>query len=169
MGDDKGFVLIDKELFIEKIIKALKPLVHTINIISGNKEYDKYCTERIEDIIPNRGPVGGIVTALSHTKTEFNIILSVDIPLITTEVIELLIHNHKKNDISQLCFNDKEMPLIALYNKKLKPIFLENLLNDKLKLMTIVHSVNFQNIEVPVKWEDSIINFNSKEDLKRLI
>lgn len=169
MGEDKGFVSIDNEMFIQKIVYSLKPLVDKIVIISSNTKYNEFCDERIEDLIPNKGPVGGIATALTNSKTEKNIILSVDIPLITTEVLKWLIDNHKQFDISQVCHQNKEMPLIAMYNPNLKNVFLENLKNNTLKLMSVVHSVNYQNLEIPESWATCIQNINTKEDLGKML
>lgn len=169
MGEDKGFVSIDNEMFIQKIVYSLKPLVDKIVIISSNTQYNEFCEERIKDLIPNKGPVGGIATALTNSKTEKNIILSVDIPLITTEVLKWLIDNHKQFDISQVCHQNKEMPLIAMYNKSLKEVFIQNLHNNTLKLMSVVHSVNYQNLEIPESWATCIQNINTKEDLGKML
>ncbi len=46
----------------------------------------------VTDIYQNRGPLGGIHSALVHSKAEFTIILACDYPFISVELIEFLMN-----------------------------------------------------------------------------
>lgn len=83
MGTDKWLLLLKGKPFISHIYEAMKPIFgDNIVIVSSNPEYDKYGYKRIEDLISNKGPVGGLYTALKQSKTKFNLVLSVDVPLV---------------------------------------------------------------------------------------
>ncbi|MFC6266740.1 molybdenum cofactor guanylyltransferase [Frigoriflavimonas asaccharolytica] len=171
MGSDKGLLPLNETTFIEHIVKALQgSSIKNITIVSSNKDYDFLNCNRIEDIYPDKGPVGGIFTALSHSKTEQNLILSVDIPLISVEIINWLIENiDEEKQITQVKILDKTSPLVAVYNKNTASIFEENLIKNQLKLMKIVENIPNKTIEVPENWCKFLQNINTKEDYQNLI
>lgn len=73
----------------------MKPIFgDNIVVVSSNADYDAFGYNRIEDLISDKGPVGGLYTALKQSKTKFNLVLSVDVPLITTELVQWLVDNH---------------------------------------------------------------------------
>lgn len=171
MGSDKGMLLLNEFVFIEHIVKALeKASIENITIVSQNAAYDFLTCNRIEDIYPDKGPVGGIFTALSHSGTKQNIILSVDVPLISADIIEWLVAN--KDDekvITQMRVGDKTSPLIAIYDKDVVSVFEEHLKRDQLKLRMVIDEIPHQTIEVPEKWSSLLQNINTKEDYQNLI
>jgi molybdopterin-guanine dinucleotide biosynthesis protein A len=171
MGSDKGMLPLNESVFIELIVKTLeKSSIKNITIVSSNKDYDFLKIKRIKDIYIDKGPVGGIFTALSHSKTEQNLILSVDIPLISVEIIRWLIENiDQEKQITQVKVSDKVSPLFAVYNKNMASIFEENLVKNQLKLRWIVDEILHQTIEVPEKWCKLLQNINTKEDYQNLI
>lgn len=124
-------------------MNALKGVsIKNITIISSNADYDFLNCDRIQDIYPDKGPVGGIFTALKHSETEKNLIVSVDIPLISSEIIQWLIANiDGEKQITQVKVKDKQIPLIAVYNRNLISDFKENLIKEELRLTHIVSKI----------------------------
>ncbi len=171
IGSDKGMLLLNETVFIEHIVKALQEAnIQNITIVSSNKAYDFLKCNRIADVYPDKGPVGGIFSALSHSKSEQNLILSVDIPLISSEVITWLISNiDYKKRITQVKVGDKTSPLIAVYNRKAVNVFEEHLQREELKLRMVVEAIPHQTIEIPEKWISLLQNINTKEDYQNLM
>lgn len=171
MGSDKGMLLLNETVFIAHIVKALQEAtIQNITIVSTNSDYDFLNCNRIEDIYPDKGPVGGIFTALSHSQTEQNIISSVDVPLISAEIITWLINNiDNEKLITQVKIADKTSPLIAVYNRKAVTVFEEHLKREQLRLRMVVEAIPHKTIEVPDKWCALLQNINTKEDYQNLI
>lgn len=169
MGTDKGLLKIQHKTFIELIILAMIPLVEDILIVSNNSIYDKFGYTRLEDIIKNSGPLAGIYTGLSHTKTDYNLILSCDVPLVTTTLLyKLVTSNYKEYDLVQIESENKTMPLIALYHKRCKDTCLELLQNDERRLRLAVKQLNCKSISVDETFKNQIKNINTKDDLKHI-
>lgn len=167
MGSDKGFIKLNDTSFVEYSIKALKPLVKDILIVSDNTDYNAFGYKRIEDEIKGAGPVAGICSGLNASETENNLILSCDIPLIKTNILEKLIDNIDDNsEIIQIESNGKSMPLIALYKKHCAPIFLEALQNDERRLRRVINTMKTKNVILKVEEQDTTINVNTQEELK---
>ena len=92
MGTDKGFLVLKGKSFIQHSIDVLKPLVSEIIIVSDNPEYDAFNFKRIEDIIKDAGPIAGICSGLKASSSQYNLVLSCDIPLIKAEILQKLIN-----------------------------------------------------------------------------
>ncbi|WP_298533659.1 molybdenum cofactor guanylyltransferase [uncultured Algibacter sp.] len=169
MGTDKGFLILNNKPFVQYSIDALRPLVSEIIIVSDISDYDILGLKRINDITKDAGPVAGISSGLEASKTEYNLILSCDIPLITSEVLQKLIDAvDDKSEIIQAESNGKTMPLIALYPKEIKDIFNTFLQNDERRLRIAIKACNYKNVALAEKYQISTSNVNTKEEFKQI-
>jgi len=169
MGADKGFVLYKGKPFTKYVIDAMKPLVTDIVIISDNTDYDIFNATRINDDIKNAGPLAGLYTGLNYSKTELNLVLSCDVPLINTIILQKLIDEiSAKTDIIQLKSKNKMMPLIALYKKKCAPIFLDLLKNDERRMTRAISNFNVKTIVLEDTLEHYTVNINTIEELNKI-
>lgn len=171
MGRDKGLLDLNGKPFISHICDALKPIVgKDIVIVSSNPDYDFLGHARIEDMIANKGPVGGLYTALKQSKTKFNLILSVDVPLVSTELLEWLVDSHEDSYMmTQVQAKDKASPLIAVYDRSMRIVLGEHLAGNQLKLSDVIDDVNHQTLQVPKKWSTQLQNVNTDEDYQNII
>ncbi|MDD7887296.1 molybdenum cofactor guanylyltransferase [Flavivirga sp. 57AJ16] len=169
MGTDKGFLRLNEKTFIQHSIDALKPLVSKIIIVSDNPDYDTLGYKRVTDTIKNAGPVAGICSGLEASKTDYNLVLSCDIPLIKTKILEKLIINTDTDpDIVQIESHGKTMPLIALYKKRCGRVFSNLLKNDERRLRMVVNQCRVKNIPLDHHDMNATTNVNTKEELKQL-
>lgn len=167
MGTDKGFLKLNGKPFVQYSIDALKPLVSEIIIVSDNTDYDSFGVKRVNDLTKNSGPVAGIYSGLEASDTEYNLILSCDIPLITSEILKKLIKGiDDTSEIIQIESNGKTMPLISLYHESCKTKFLKLLQEGERRLRVVVNTCRTKNIVL--KKENTLLtsNINTKEELK---
>jgi molybdopterin-guanine dinucleotide biosynthesis protein A len=171
MGTDKGSLHLNGKTFIKHICDALQPIVGSnILIVSANKEYDVLGFSRVEDIVENKGPVGGLYTALAASKTKINLVLSIDVPLVSTELLQWLIESHNETDmVTQAKSGDKTSPLIGVYDRSMRIVFGEHIAGNQLKLRQVIEDVKHQTIEVPKKWCNQLQNINTQEEYQNLI
>ncbi|WP_024768113.1 molybdenum cofactor guanylyltransferase [Aquimarina macrocephali] len=169
MGREKGLILLDGKPFIQHGIDALQPLVDTIIIVSSNSDYDVFEVDRVEDIIVESGPLAGLHSGLMHSKTEHNLVISCDVPLITTEFLKKLLYYKKEDyDIVQFEAEGKSIPLIALYKKRCADQCQELLANGERRLRKLVSTVKTKTITVLDKERVLVTNMNTVEDLKTI-
>lgn len=167
MGTDKGFLLLDEKPFVQYSIDALKPLVSEIMIVSDNSDYDVFGLKRINDITKNAGPLAGIFSGLEASSNEYNLILSCDIPLISTKILQKLIDNiDNDSQIIQVEIQGKSMPLIALYRKEVLSTFDTLLKNEERRLRIAIKSCKSKNIILEKEHEFSTMNVNTLKELK---
>ena len=169
MGTEKGLILYKNKRFVEHIIEAMNPLVDNIIIISNNKAYKSFGFRCYEDLIKNTGPLAGIYTGLRYSKTENNLIVSCDVPLINTVILQKL--TDQKNDTSeviQLQCQGENMPLIALYKKCCEMIFLKELVKNQRKVQKALKKCNVKTIIIDETLKKVATNINTQKDLELL-
>ena len=166
MGTDKGLLTLRGDAFIALIIDAVKPLVKDIIIVSNNTDYDQFGYKRVDDIIENAGPVAGIYTGLYHSTTENNLVISCDVPLVKTVILNKLIEGYEDGfDVIQIQSQNKTMPLIALYKKQCMSVFLWLLKNDERRLRYAISQLNTKTIVLGSELKEFVTNINTQEQL----
>tara|TARA_R110001583_G_scaffold4136_4_gene24506 strand:- start:1427 stop:1999 length:573 start_codon:yes stop_codon:yes gene_type:complete len=170
MGTDKGFLLLEGKPFVQYSLEALKPIVSNLMIVSNNEDYDAFGLKRIEDIIENAGPLAGIYSGLKHSKTEYNLVLSCDIPLINSEILKKLINAiDTDSEIIQIESDGKTMPLIALYKKQCEHKFLKLLKEGERRLQFAVNQCRVKNVVLNKHEINFTKNINTPQQLNEII
>ena len=169
MGTDKGFLNLHGIPFAKYSIEAVAPLVYETVIVSNNTDYDVFKLKRHEDIIKDAGPLAGIYTALNQTNTDFILVLSCDIPLIKTEILEELINAGTNDyDVIQLVSKGRSMPLIALYHRRCEQKFYKLLQNGERKIGVALKNCRVKDLFLRPEQEIHTANINNPEELKIL-
>ena len=169
MQSEKGLVLFQGKPFVEHIIQAILPITEQVKLITATKEYDYLPYQKIPDIILDKGPLGGIYTALTNSETEFNLILSCDIPLISTELLSGLISKHNNEaEITVFASESRLHPLIGIYSKKVLPVIKSAIDNDELKMMDLLVKIPHQILNIDESENFHLTNINSVDELNDL-
>lgn len=91
MGKNKSFLNINGETVVERTLKLMKSVFEKVIIISNTPDdYKNLGVPVYKDIFEYHGPLAGIHSGLTHSETEENFIVSVDMPLMTSEMIRYL-------------------------------------------------------------------------------
>lgn len=170
MQEEKGLVLFNGKTFLRWILDAVTPVTNESILVTKNCAYQSYGLEMIWDIIEDKGPVGGIHTALLHSSQSQILILSCDIPKITTEVLVYLIEKSREfpEKITFLSDGINDYPLIGIYPKTALETFSKSVEAGHLKLCPLVYSLPHQRVVVdPVK-KIFLQNINTKSQLLSL-
>ena len=170
MQAEKGLVLYKGKPFIRWIIEAIMPITSNIILVTSNGDYNLVGLPMIEDIYAEKGPVGGIYTALDHSKTELNLILSCDIPKINTALLGKLVEESSANDSPVTFLGDgkNDYPLIGVYKNTAFKTFADAISADKLKLCPLVNMISHQKIMLNSDEKPFVQNVNSKAELLSL-
>lgn len=88
MGADKALLNVGGCTLLEQAIKVLSPLCD-VAIVGDPAKFSAYGTV-IADLYPGRGPLAGIHAALMYSSAELNLVLAVDMPLVSTDLLAFL-------------------------------------------------------------------------------
>lgn len=171
MGTDKGLLTFKNETFVQRIWNILQTISTSVFVITSNKKYSTLGLTIIEDIFPEKGPVGGIHTALHHSVNENVIIISCDAPFVSVEFWEWLLQEHQKSnaEITFPALADKDCPLVGIYTKSLENVFYQAVQNDQLKLRSLISQLKCNVVNVPTKFEHNLYNINTPEEYQKLV
>ncbi len=163
MGQNKAFLMFKNKPFIKHIADAVLPITESIIIVSDDIAYDDLGFQRVNDIIKDAGPLSGIVSGLKAIKTPRALVVSCDVPLLNTEVLNLLIAQIEENtdQIIQLKTKTHTMPLLAIYPKSCLEILEKSLLSGNRKVKIAIENCMVKTVVVPSLLEKYVQNINT--------
>lgn len=172
MGKDKGLLLFEGKPMIRYVIEQMQPLFDNLVIVSNNPEYEIFGLEVIPDLIKDIGPAGGIYTALSHSDSQLNFIVSCDMPFVTAAAIEFVFKNSNESQIVLLENQGKLEPLFGIYSKDCEEKWMQLIQQNTIKLQEMV--LQFKLKTIPVEnneiFKDSFFkNINTKADFNNAL
>ena len=90
MGCDKADLLCGEKTFLQIQIEKGKRLGIEEILVSGYRG-SKCVVPVIRDRYPDRGPLGGLEATLREVKKEFCLVMTVDVPMVTEELLQQLV------------------------------------------------------------------------------
>ncbi|MEZ5109841.1 MAG: molybdenum cofactor guanylyltransferase [Bacteroidia bacterium] len=166
MGTDKGVVLMNGKKLSEHVLQAMKPVVNDLMIIANNNNYGDYGIPVFEDIYKNCGPLGGIYTGLVRSKTKKNLMLSCDMPFITSGMLAKILSHSDEAEIIIPVNDGKVEPLCAVYDQSCAVQIRQFLESGKLKIQDVLPY--FKTKEVLLTTTEAgknFININTPQEL----
>jgi len=170
MGSDKGLLEVEGKRIIERIMDELKQVVDEILIISNDNSYNYLGCKVYTDIIKDCGPMGGIHSALTHSSTEKNLIISCDMPFVSKDILQKIINGSAKCEIAIPKYDKRLEPLCAVYSKSCTHKFEELINKEEFKLKDsfkyfIVKRINFTKEELS---GNEFTNINTPEEYQHI-
>jgi len=161
MGTDKALLKYNDKTFLEIVTNEIKKICKTILICSNNLNHKIDNCELIFDKYSEIGPIGGIYSGLSESKTEYNIVIACDNIFIKAEIFELLWEKSKEKnyDITIANYKNFPEPLIGIYNKSALKFIQQNIINKDYKLQNLLKNSNTIKVDFDDE-NDIFININ---------
>ena len=94
MGSDKALLSFGGQTLLERALQTAAAVAERIAIVGPRERYARF-GEVIEDAYADCGPLAGIHAALGATTTDLNLMLSVDMPLMTASFLGWLLQMAK--------------------------------------------------------------------------
>jgi len=170
-GFHKAFLRVENQFIIENTLNILKSIFSDNFIIANNKViFSKYQLPVYSDIFFNRGPIGGIHSALQHTSKKSIFVVSCDMPFIDKSII-LKMYEKFKSSNRNACVpkHDNNIePLHSIYSKEILKDLENHLQNSEdnaiYKFLSTI-DIEYLNFESS---KQEFVNINSPEDLELL-
>ncbi|MFH1853915.1 MAG: molybdenum cofactor guanylyltransferase [Candidatus Omnitrophota bacterium] len=170
MKTDKAFLKFGSRTMIEELISRLEKKFSKLIIIANDKErYAGIGIEVLEDIIPDKGPLGGIYTALVKSDSLYNFIFSCDAPFVNFDLIDYMITRVNNFDIVVPKWQARLEPLHAIYSKNCVETIEKQLKNGELKITNLfsklsVNVIGQKELERFDLGDSPFMNINTPED-----
>lgn len=123
MGTDKAFLQLDGRTLLARVLDLLGALTPQVGIVGPAAKFTAYGLV-IEDVYAGRGPLAGIHAALTSSTTELNLIMAVDLPLVTESLLRFLVEQARASDavVTVPRIAGGYQPLCAVYRRAFAPL-----------------------------------------------
>ena len=116
-GEDKALFPFRGKPLIMHVIEILRLIFDDIAIIGGDSDrYSFTGLSRHKDIVPGRGPLGGIYTALSVMRTDRVFVCACDMPYLNGDFISYMISISHTHEAAVPVVHGLYEPLHAVYS-----------------------------------------------------
>ena len=143
-------------------------------ILSTNKPaaYAHLGLPSYPDIHPDKGPLGGIYTAVAQASHPYTLVVACDMPWLNPDLLQYMISLRHQADIIVPRWDKFPEPLHAIYSKACLPPIADQLQRDQLKIVRFygqvqVHFVDRPDIERFDENGRSFANLNTPQELKK--
>ena len=118
MGKDKALLKIGSETLLARTLAVAMQLTNKVFVVGEKARLPEFGNV-IEDGYRGCGPLAGIHAALSHSSTDRNLLLAVDMPFVTQELLGFLISTSNQSDAVVVVprAGSRLQPLCAMYRK----------------------------------------------------
>ena len=164
MGQDKAGMPLCGKTLLECQIEKMRALGIQDLIVSGADAPKG--TRRVDDVYPDRGPLGGLHACLRKAQNPTCLVLGVDIPLVPLSALDQLRRSHRQG-ITVLAHQGLQEPLIGMY---------DSCLSEEIELLIRNGSAPVRALEKHTEWntfeyqgpEEYLRNCNHPEDYIRV-
>ena len=171
MGSDKALLEFHGQTILERAVAVMRGASLDFAIVGDPAKYAGYGTA-IADIFPGCGPLAGIQTALKHSTSELNFVLAVDMPFVSSDLIEVLLSVARNCEATVIVPRTSRgfQPLCAVYRRPFAVLSERALQGGKYKIdalfaTTSVRIVEESELSAAGFHESDFWNVNTPEDL----
>jgi molybdopterin-guanine dinucleotide biosynthesis protein A len=166
-GSDKALAELDGEPLILRLARAVAPVARELIVVA--ERADKYASlglPTIGDVLPDRGPLGGLLTALEHAPTPAQILLvTCDLVVFEASWVETLATSAE--GARAVAFrDDRWQPFPGLYHTELGGDARRAVARGELGMGRFLDTVSARAVPLPRDWPP-LVQANTRADLAR--
>lgn len=167
MGREKGLVNYGGKPLVSYSIQALESLCSNI-LLSANKNldsYKKFGFRIVHDEVKGIGPLGGLLACLKQSDTQYNLVLSCDMPFVESALLEYLLSQVvNEQAVVPVQENGKLQPLCACYHTNIISAIEESIQKNNFKMIDFLNHINMKQVlinkQLPFFTEQLFFNIN---------
>lgn len=175
MGRPKAFLPYEGSTVIGHIVREIKDLFNEVFIVANEVEsFEDLGVDVVKDILPHRGPLGGILSGLMTSSNHYAFVMACDMPLIDKRLVRELVSRRQDNDVVVLSHPQGIEPLFGVYSKNcIKPLE-ESLFAGNLSVQDFLSGLKAGIYEWMPERQDAealppFFNINTPQDYSRVI
>ncbi|MCC6445771.1 MAG: molybdenum cofactor guanylyltransferase [Armatimonadetes bacterium] len=120
MGRDKASLPFGGEAMLERIVQRLQEAFPRLTVVKAKgQRLPETGAQILEDDMPERGPMGGLYTALKHLERPKCLIVSCDVPFVSAAFLSHLAELPLAGDAIVPVWEGRLQPLQAVYARSI--------------------------------------------------
>lgn len=122
MGRAKSFLPYAGKTLIEHCLDFMSDIFAEVILVSNSPgDYEHLSAHVVRDIIPNRGPLVGILSGLLVARNEHSFVLPCDMPLVDKHLVKAMCASCADHDLVVYSHSGRVEPLPGVYSRTLIP------------------------------------------------
>ncbi len=174
MGVDKAFVILDGRTLLARTLELARSVTVDVRIVGDPAKFAPFGPV-IEDVFRGCGPLAGIHAALRASQTDLNLILAVDVPLISPALLQYLITRARTSATATVTIvraNGGWQPLCAVYRREFADAAEEALNAGRYKIDALfatqqMHAIEEDELKTAGFSSNMFRNLNTQEELAK--
>ncbi len=146
MGADKAFVTLDGRTLLARALELARAVTPDVRVVGDPAKFAGFGPV-VEDVFRDCGPLGGIHAALRVSNTELNLILAVDVPLVSLALLQYLIRRARDSasaTITVVGAGGGWQPLCAVYRRDFVDVAEQSLREGRYKIDALFETTQTQ-------------------------
>jgi molybdopterin-guanine dinucleotide biosynthesis protein A len=178
MGTDKALIPFQGQPLISRVIHRVSPIADEILVTTNRpQDFDFLSYALITDLLPGRGALGGVYTALSAATQPLVALVACDMPFVNHKLLEAQCNTLRQHNADVVIprLDGGLEPFHAIYDReKCLPHILQSIQQDRWRVDSWFSKVNiyyFEETELQ-KYDPrqmSFWNVNTPEELERAL
>jgi molybdopterin-guanine dinucleotide biosynthesis protein A len=170
MGTNKALLPLGGKRLVDRAIDLLSPLVDDVFVVGPPEVFPFLHVPVYPDEIRQAGPLGGILTGLRHARFEKSLVLGVDLPFLTGEVLGRVFRAAESQDVDVTIprYHDTQETLCGVYSRRCITPIEGMLMAGHKAILELLNRVRIQVLEEEVFKDllssDPFFNINTRED-----
>ncbi len=157
-GSDKARALHRNTPLIVGVARALETVASRVTVVAATAgAYDDLGLKTIGDVVPQKGPLGGLLTAIEDCgDSEWLFLAACDWVGVQAQWVRILLQNRTEESRAVVFKDDRYQPLFALYHTALRDSVAELIGADRLETRSIFERTEAVTLPTPAGWDDAV-------------
>ena len=175
MGRPKAFLPYEGKTMIEHVLGQVRDLFHEVLLVANEPEsYEDLGFDVVKDILPYRGPLGGILSGLLVSSNPYAFVVACDMPFVDRKLIREMTAKRHGTDVIVLAHDHGVEPLLGVYSKNcIKPLE-ESLFTGNLSLQEFLSGLKAQTFRYEENFEPGerlppFFNVNTPQEYSQVL
>lgn len=174
MGANKSFVELAGKPLVQHTLERVSHLNAPVLLVTNTPDlYRRFEIPMVGDVIPGKGSLGGIYSALMNSANSYTLCVACDMPFLNVDLLNYLLSLRKGFDAVVPMIDGQPQGLHAVYHRRCAELIRELMDRDELRITGLFDRLRVRLVgEAAIRAIDpelrSFTNLNTPEELERV-
>lgn len=170
MGTDKYNLELHGKTFLERTIQALQTITQNIVLNTSRRTPEAFSYPVVKDQYVDIGPLAGIHALLQNSNTPFVVVISCDLPLLSSLHIDYLISKANSVNGQAYVFRNPSghIPLLAVFRTSVVSAIESQIESGQYAFREALAQLDTVYIDMPEELAFGVKNINTQQDYQNL-
>ena len=142
MGQNKALMPLGGQRLIDRVVGVMRQVCAELLLVTNAPEiYAELSLPMVGDVMPGKGSLGGIYSALYHAETPYCLTVACDMPFLRPDMLRYLIDQIGAADVVIPEVEGEMQPMHAVYGQACKAPIAQRLQADRLRIIGFLPDV----------------------------